>query len=322
MTDRAEFSEGRPFPEDGTVHDVYSMPVAAAVNGSDSHPGPEGVTDLSSVAAIGQLASVSERRSSEDGERYVVVDGRTLRVEIYRDAPWHKDMTRKVVAGRERRYKEEQIWPEDAEIKDDLVGWDMQVIALVDPKTNDPVASIRLKHGLLRDMPSYIKAVEAGAISAEGQQILDERGMNRRMAEPCALWRDKEYSQATTMVLYKLAAHESARRSEGWVIGAVRWEAAIVKRLFGNRVVRDLGRPFVVHDGNAVEDLELTPLFIDPCTFLGELLDSAEAAKDPARSDDYRLLAWWFKLGLESEFIPPDIRKRFEELSNGSSAAA
>ncbi len=285
------------------------------------------------VETLGELACARavlsghtwEEAQDEVMQRPVVLqDGRELHWRIYRDDPateQSQTLTRKIVDGRAARYTRDGVWREDAEKTDDMIGPDIEIIALVgiDPDTSEetPVASVRLIHRPIAELPTFQHAVEAGALSEEGLTKLYESLRGRTAVELGALWKNRKMPHSVTMALYRMAFHMSYIRKEGWVYGGVPKEAAILEALFGTDVVHRLGDPFEVRDGNAADGLMLTPEYIDPPKVFEGFAISAERSRregDEAKYRHYMGMLWYFANGLDPAHYDKGTQDLFERL--------
>lgn len=252
-------------------------------------PVPSGLEEH--VLAARGLSRAAHERATKQPEMLRLEDGREVEWVIYFDSPEHEELTRSIVKGRALRYNQAN-WLKNAspEAAGGQRGPNVEFIALVDPKTRKPLASVRLLHGSkLTDMPSYVKAVEAGAISEEGQAILDEITPGRPIAEVCDLWGRKsdkpeeECPPDAIFELYRRIAKMSAEREENLFCGAVGPETRGVMRYFGPHVVRIVGDEFNTGDPTAKKDVALTPILMRPYTIVRDLLDWADEAALAAR---------------------------------------
>lgn len=291
------------------------------------------------VETLGELACARAALSGESWDSaeskvlqqpVKLADGRVLEWRVFRGSSndeAHRELTRRIMAGRASRYVAEGHWNPDA--VDDLVGADVEMLALVhvDSETSEekPLASMRIIHGPIGELPSFKKAIEAGALSTEGLQLIADGSMreapdgtrrSRPAVELGALWKGPKVPIDVTTAMYRMAFHLSVIRDERWVIGAVPKEV-IRLDTFGPEVIHHVGVPYEVHDGNAKNGLMLAPLYVDPSKVL---LGFAEQARQAACQGDHdgvrrnRALITRFARGLDMQYLDDATRAMLMEL--------
>ena len=234
-------------------------------------------------------------RSLRKPEMLRLADGRLLERVHYFDTPGHEAMTHAIKRGRAERY-DQAGWLEhpENEIAGGMTGENVEIFALRDPTTGQIVASVRLFHGSKpEELPSYAKAHEADALKADGIKLVRERTQGRPVAEVGDLWGLKEeYRQDVdeddlppcppdaVFELYRWLARATMERNGVLIVGAVGPETQGLLRYFGPHVVRVLGERFDVGDPTAKKKVKLTPIMMDPCTVVSDLLDWANEAID------------------------------------------
>jgi hypothetical protein len=273
--------------------------------------GVYGALGMNALTLVSQAASSVTvelaGNTAEPDELVTVTGGKQLRIVSYFDGtPGHDSLTEQIVQKRQVRYYNAGIWS-DVDVEDDVRGDNVEIVALVDPETGEPVASLRKIHTTgadLQAMPSYAKFEAADAFTEDGQRFLHERAAaNRPVVEIAALWKDPNYKLDVTAELYRRAFQASVKRGELWFAGAITPEYKELRRTYGGEVVHVVGEPIPVNDGKANEKIRLHAVVIDPESFFVEMVDQIETARAKPNTKvaaSLEMWMWYYANGIES----------------------
>lgn len=257
------------------------------------------------------------------GESYVQVDGETLQlVSYYDDDPRHEPLTLRIIEGLRDHFVEKKLLKPSAE-PDNVRGPNVQFMALVTPETGVPVASLRLIHapdGDVYKLPSFRKFAEANAFDPAALTEFRQIAAGRPVLEIARLWKDDAYSTRAKILLYRAALQQAYLDYSMWFMGIVPSEYRGITSIYGDQVVRIMGKPIPVAEEHAMQSIRLRPVFLNPRLFYFDLLDQAEDAF--ARGDEQtaliRMGAFWdFLRGLNLANLDAPTRKRLEERVHG-----
>lgn len=270
------------------------------------HTSYENTVPSLSVSDLGHAVLRADERLSASDEIMAANGGRLRFISYFDGDPLFKDLTHKIVARRQERYKEEGLLKSSAKREDDIRGHNVEIIALVNSDTGAPVASLRKIHAIhtggVEGLPSYLKFADANAFSESGLNLLKDRAAGRAIVEIGALWKDREYKNDTALALYRKALQESIAKNELWFMGIVTSAYMGLLRTFGPQVVRDIGSPIPVNEEGASEKVRIRPCIVDPATFYDDLMDQVgdlKAKGDYAARLSIEIILWHFLEGLD-----------------------
>jgi hypothetical protein len=265
-------------------------------------------------------AAVSEANAEPD--RFVDIPGTgRLKFVSYYDHPNLEGLTSDVDNGQRTQYIKHGIWKPDA--KGGLArGSNVEILALVDPETNVPVASLRKIHinaGVGADqLPSVKKFNEERAFLPDGFAAFEACAKGRDTVEVASLWKDTGHGTSVTVALYKEAIHQSIERDEVWIMGVVAPELRLLLAAYGPQVVRVISSPISVHDGEATSKVRLRAAYLDPATYFDDMMDEIAVEKDDpdpkiqATGLRREVLLWRFLKGLPRQYLSEATLHRLE----------
>lgn len=255
-------------------------------------------------------------------EIITVAGGKQLEIVTYVDGdPSYDELSSYIVGRRQERYKEEGLLKLAAKREDDIRGDNVEIIAVVDPETGLPVASMRKVHVIepmgVEDLPSYQKFTEAGAFTPDGLRLLKDKAANKHVVEIAALWKDRDFGADLKIALYAKAFRDSLVRDEVWFMGVVTPEYNALLRSYGDRVVHTVGIPTPVKGEDAVESVRINAVVIDPTTYFNDMLDQIQDAK--AAGDDTtrffrEVMLWHFLDGVDRRQLDDTTLRRLAEV--------
>jgi hypothetical protein len=265
--------------------------------------------DLSEEHVAEQTWEDAETVSSKVVE--VIVGEKKLNLVSFFDGdPDYAELSDTIVQKRQQEYKRARLLQPSAKAGDDIRGDNVEIYALIDPESGEPVASLRKVHaselGAVDELPSYKKFQEAGTLDPSGDTLLRDRAADRPVVEIAALWKDTAYDSEATLLLYRRALHDSIEKGEVWFMGVVSKLHRNLTRTFGDQVVRTIGAPTPVTGEDAQEQVRINPTIVDPLTFFDDLLfevNKAKASGDQQAMYDKDALWWYFADELSKVYI-------------------
>ena len=292
------------------MHPYPPQPETGGFESTDTVPAE---AYLVAMNGLQHAANIAEERPGE----LVAAGGGHVKIIKFMDGdPQYAAVNRQVIERRRERYRQEGIWAKEAGTQDTVRGENVEIIAALDPGLDETVASLRKWHetgpeGAMR-LPSAMKFAESEAFDPEGLRSFMELAKDRPVVEIAALWKGRGIPGDVKLALYRSAYHDAVARNELWFMGVVRSEYESLRRSFGDRVVRTIGEPIAVRDGDATESVRLRPVVIDPATFTGDMVEEIKAAQ--AEGDNFtalsrEMLLWYFLEGMEPELSRTVLRQ-------------
>jgi hypothetical protein len=249
-----------------------------------------------------------------------ISDGRILRFVSYFDTPQHEHITAGIDAGQRNEYVRNGVWKPDAE-GHPIRGGNVQILALLDPESNIPVAALRKVHAHtwseVEGLPSFIKFQEEAALHPDGLALFRDLAQGRPTVEIAGLWKSSGYASDAKVALYRLAIQESMDKGELWFLGVVAPEYKGLRDAYGDRVIRTIGHAITVNDGDATSKTRLRPVVVDPETLYADLLDDAESSAalgDTTTSLVRQQMLWEFLRGRDWSTLNDRVVSRLKEL--------
>jgi hypothetical protein len=281
------------------------------------------VGTMQSAGALAVVDQVEAAETVDSADEYVYLgDGHRLKlVSYFHGDEAHAELTEKVIDGRKREFESHGLLKSGAK-RDEILGSNVEIIALVDPETNEPIASLRKVHAPdndKRQLPSYKKFAEAGTLSDDGLALFDSLAEGKNVVEIAALWKDDSFGTDVKMALYKKALHDSIARNELWFLGVVTPEYVSLKRMYGDSLIHTVGDPTPVKEDDAVSTVRIRPVVVDPTTIYEGFIDEINAAKETG-DDATRFLReqmlWHYLSGLNWKLLDPATRATIEGYLN------
>ena len=266
----------------------------------------------------------------QQSERFRTANGQTLELISYFDGdPTYAPLTPQIIASRQRRYTEEKLLTKEAGKDDGLHGPNVEIFALMDVQTGEPVASLRMIHARtlaeVRQLPSYKKCKDEDTFHASELAMFEESvAEHAGTVEIAALWKEKRYNVQAKIELYKYAIQRSIQRNELWFIGVVETELSSLLGTYGANVVRLIGDGTPIRGEGASEKVLITPAYIDPMKYFDGMMaeiDEAIATNDSKRRYSRGQLMWHFLAGLDRSLLPIATQLELEKREHGSVAA-
>jgi len=256
----------------------------------------------------------------------VTGNGRRLILKTYFDTPdaGHASLTAKVVEGRLREYRRHNVLLPETRA-DKLRGPHIEIVVVVDPATDEAVASLRKIHTTgvaLEVLPSYHRFEEDGEWVERGKHALRARAANRPVVEIACLWKSRGVETGVKIELCKAALQASVGRGELWFMGVLEAEYGHMLREYGPRVIHTLGNLLEMRDEEFASDVRARPVMLDPATFYDELIDEIVDARS-APTPDLQTAAMRgvilqdYLIGLDESLLSDRTLRRLEGLNDG-----
>lgn len=274
------------------------------------------------VSAPSSDQKKTSAQSAPDRE-LMTASGESLRLLSYYDSgdPQYAELTEAVIQCRLREYQLLGLINPDAK-RDNIRGPHVEFLAVVDPETSKPVASLRKIHvtgATLDQLPSYQRFIEIDALHPDGWALLKAHARaDRAVVEIAALWKHDTFGADVKVELYKAALQTSIQRDELYFMGIAQAEYGWLLRNYGKRVVHTLGDRIQVK--GAPDAVRLRPVMIEPSTFCRDMLDEmtdAKAAGDRRKLFGRGTVLADFLIGFAWSALDNDTRARLEGVING-----